>query len=158
MRRNQPLLGVGVALDVACGLGQNSMWLARHGYSVLGVDLSLVALRRARAEARVQRVLKRTCFAQVDLDIWEPAAMSVDLICVFRFLDRQLIDPLKRALRPGGLIFYETRHRGVLRSQPDANPAFLLRADDFLQWFGEWHTLYEVSDSQNAAIVARKPG
>ena len=42
---NAGALPGGVAVDVACGLGQNALWLARHRYQVLGVDISQVALQ-----------------------------------------------------------------------------------------------------------------
>ncbi|MCX6029599.1 MAG: class I SAM-dependent methyltransferase [Chloroflexi bacterium] len=41
----------GWALDLGCGPGVSSRYLARHGFRVIGVDLSLVALRRANAAA-----------------------------------------------------------------------------------------------------------
>jgi SAM-dependent methyltransferase len=44
-------LSPGKALDIGCGEGQNSKWLAEKGWSVLGVDLSPTAIRRARAAA-----------------------------------------------------------------------------------------------------------
>lgn len=37
------------ALDVGCGLGRNTRWLARQGYRTTGVDLSPYAVARARA-------------------------------------------------------------------------------------------------------------
>ncbi len=42
-------LSPGTALDVGCGEGQNSLWLAERGWSVLGVDISPTAIERARA-------------------------------------------------------------------------------------------------------------
>ena len=41
----------GRALDVACGAGRNALYLAEHGYAVDAVDISSVALDRARAAA-----------------------------------------------------------------------------------------------------------
>ncbi|MEX1287114.1 MAG: class I SAM-dependent methyltransferase, partial [Acidimicrobiia bacterium] len=38
----------GRALDLACGEGRNAIWLARHGWYVLGVDFSSVAIRKAK--------------------------------------------------------------------------------------------------------------
>jgi SAM-dependent methyltransferase len=40
----------GRALDVGCGTGTNALWLAAHGFDTLGVDLSPVAIDRARAK------------------------------------------------------------------------------------------------------------
>lgn len=43
--------GRGRALDVGCGTGTNALWLARQGFSVLGIDISSAALERASAKA-----------------------------------------------------------------------------------------------------------
>lgn len=147
----------GVALDVACGLGQNSVWLAQHGYSALGVDLSIVALQRAISLARSSGVARKACFAQVDLDSWRPRAQSVDLVCVFRFLDRALLPDLRRALRPRGLFFFQTRHTGLLQRQPQASSAYLLQRGELAQLFGGWHILTLQEGDEDAAVVARKP-
>jgi SAM-dependent methyltransferase len=40
----------GRALDVGCGTGTNAIWLAQHGYDVLGVDIAPLALEKARAK------------------------------------------------------------------------------------------------------------
>jgi SAM-dependent methyltransferase len=40
----------GRALDVGCGTGTNALWLARQGFTVVGVDVSSVAIERARAK------------------------------------------------------------------------------------------------------------
>jgi len=45
------LSGRGRALDVGCGTGTQSLWLAEQGFSVLGIDVSSVAVERARAKA-----------------------------------------------------------------------------------------------------------
>lgn len=39
----------GRALDVGCGTGTNALWLAAHGFDVLGIDVSPLAIDRARA-------------------------------------------------------------------------------------------------------------
>jgi SAM-dependent methyltransferase len=40
----------GSLLDVGCGTGTNAIWLAQHGYDVLGVDIAPLAIERARAK------------------------------------------------------------------------------------------------------------
>ena len=151
------LLGGGRALDLACGRGQNSIWLARHGYTTLGVDVSGVALRAARAAAAREGVWRYTLFVQADLDRWRPPAETFNLVAVFRFLDRDLYEPLKGCVLPGGLLFYETRHEGILERLPDANPAYLLRRDELRQVFSGWQMIDYREGPENAGLVARKP-
>jgi SAM-dependent methyltransferase len=42
----------GRALDLGCGTGTNSLYLAKHGWQVVGVDMALTAIRKARHKAR----------------------------------------------------------------------------------------------------------
>lgn len=44
-------LGAGRALDVGCGTGTNAIYLAQHGFEVLGIDLAPRAVERATAKA-----------------------------------------------------------------------------------------------------------
>src|SRR5262249_160804 len=41
----------GRTLEVGCGTGTNALWLAAHGFDVLGVDVSPLAIDKARAKA-----------------------------------------------------------------------------------------------------------
>lgn len=43
-------------LDVGCGTGELSLFLARHGFDVLGIDLSSTAIRQARDKASWRRI------------------------------------------------------------------------------------------------------
>lgn len=156
LQRYAPLMSGGLALDVACGLGQNTLWLARQGYSALGIDVSYVALQRATSRARRQGLQRRTLFAQIDLDHWQAPAECVDLVCVFRFLDRRLWPIIGRILRPGGFLFYETRHKGVLARRPEATPAYLLRPGELRSVFGDWQILKHEEAAENARLVARR--
>ncbi len=146
----------GWALDVACGLGQNSLWLAARGYRVLAVDISFTGLRLAAAAARQQSPPCQIDWVQLDLDEWVLPADAFDLISVFRFLDRRLFPQLRRAIKPGGLLFYETRHTGVLRANPHANPAYLLRPGELAAAFAGWEFLWNEEGPENAALVARR--
>jgi len=106
LARYQHLLPEGDALDVACGEGQNALWLARRGHRVLGVDGSSVGLREAAAAAR--RAALPVVWLCVDLDGWVPPKHRFDLVVVVRYLNRPLVPHLLAALRPGGVIFYRT--------------------------------------------------
>lgn len=60
-------LGPGTALDVGCGEGGDAVWLAEHGWTVTGVDVSATAIRRATDAARARGLgVDRVAFAEVD--------------------------------------------------------------------------------------------
>ena len=54
----------GTALDIGCGTGDNSLYLATHGWDVTGVDFVAGAVEKARAKASAQHVEVR--FDQAD--------------------------------------------------------------------------------------------
>jgi SAM-dependent methyltransferase len=151
------LLSGGDALDLACGRGQNSIWLAQVGYRVLGVDISPVALKIARNRAISRGVDDQTRFQLADLDQWPIPEKAFDLICVFRFLDRRLFPAIRYGLRDGGLLFFCTRHSGVLKGKPGANNNYLLRSGELASTFSDWHILHDREDDEVAYFVARKP-
>ena len=70
----------GRALDLACGEGQNAIWLATLGWDVLGVDYSEVAIAKARARAERDGVSAE--FNCADLVEYEPAPSGYDLVVV----------------------------------------------------------------------------
>lgn len=148
----------GQALDLACGRGQNAIWLAQRGYQVLGVDISRVAIGLARADAMAHGLVDRVRFQVVDLDHWSPPEDAFDLICVFRFLDRSLFGAIRDGLRSGGLVYYSTRHLGALARHPQANEAFLLRPGELAAAFSNWRILVHEEGAEDAHLVARKPG
>ena len=68
------------ALELACGLGHNALWLAERGYTVEAVDISLAGLRRARAEM-IRRGLSGVHFIVADLDHFALPFYAYDLVC-----------------------------------------------------------------------------
>lgn len=74
----------GRALDVGCGEGADAAWLASRGWDVLGVDVSEVALGRARAHAETldPAVSARLDWRQVDLLASPELPRDLDLVSV----------------------------------------------------------------------------
>ncbi len=124
---------------------------------MLGVDISLVALKLAAAEAKKSALSNKVQFVQSDLDFWISSPHALDLICVFRFLNRRLFPIIRRSLKPGGCLFYSTRHVGLLRRNPGANRDYLLESDELIAAFGDWSIIHYQEGVENAELVARKP-
>ncbi|MDA0285595.1 MAG: class I SAM-dependent methyltransferase, partial [Planctomycetota bacterium] len=115
------------ACDIACGLGHNSLWLARQGWKVDGVDIAAEGLKLARQSASYG--IAEVNWLEADLDEWLPTSDYYDLAIVFRFLDRVTIPQIiNTGLRRGGWLVYETFAAGQL-SRSDShirNPASAL--------------------------------
>jgi SAM-dependent methyltransferase len=101
-----PFLPRGRALDLAAGCGRNAVYLARHGYRVDALDISLVGLARLAARARAQGV--RVRMAVVDLDDVTLPEATYDLIVNTYYLNRGVLAQAPRALVPGGALLVET--------------------------------------------------
>jgi SAM-dependent methyltransferase len=94
----------GIALDVACGTGAQTLWLARRGLSVIALDVSTVAIEVVRRAAQSLELSSRIDARVVDLDAGLPDDVAdVDLVVCQRFRQPLLYDSLVRVLRPGGL-------------------------------------------------------
>ena len=97
----------GRALELACGLGHNAIWLARQGWRVDAVDISPVGLRMAAELAQAHQAGVNWIVG--DFDDFAPQPAAYDLVYVFRFLDRRRLPAIvEQALRPGGRLLYET--------------------------------------------------
>lgn len=93
------------ALDIACGEGRNSIFLARQGFSVTGLDISPVGIEKARQWAAREGL---DCeFRLVNLEEYS-FTETFDLIINFNFLLRDLIPQEVAALTPGGVILFDT--------------------------------------------------
>ena len=95
----------GRAVDLACGEGQNAIWLAARGWIVSGVDYSEVAIEKARARAaRDDVAVDFRCADLVDYEP-EPAAFDLVLVLYLHIPVRERRGVLERAaaaLAPGG--------------------------------------------------------
>ncbi|MCB1754392.1 MAG: class I SAM-dependent methyltransferase [Gammaproteobacteria bacterium] len=123
----------GKALDLACGLGGNARLLAGQGLDTSAWDISPVALQAldTASEKHDLKIETRVC------DVLEspPPAASFDVIVVARFLDRRLFPHLRAALKPGGVLFYQTFTLENTGKGGPANPDFLLRSNELLEQF-----------------------
>jgi SAM-dependent methyltransferase len=123
----------GTALDFACGLGGNALWLAEQGFRVSAWDLSATAIARLREAARLRGL---HLDARVrDLIARPPSPESFDLILVAHFLDRNLAPSIAAALRPGGLLFYQTFSRESRGSRGPTNSAYRLARNELITLF-----------------------
>lgn len=143
------------ALDLAGGLGQNALWLAEQGYTVDLMDISRVALMRAREEM-IARMLRRVNVFQVDVEQVRLQPETYDLICVFRFLSASVIPQVRAAIKPGGRVIYETFNTGSREQRPWMQDSYLLRQGDLLGYFGDWRIVHHAELRATSQVVAIK--
>jgi len=108
----------------------------------------------------------RVAFWEVDLEVPGVNLLPEDhygAIIVFRYLHRPLIPGIKKALRRGGLLLYETYTAEQSRFGKPRNPDFLLQEGELLRWFEDWEILHYFEGIKQeprcavAQIVCRKP-
>jgi len=128
--RFAPLLRPGDRmLDVACGGGRHLRHFRDRGLLVTGVDIDLRGVADLAGREGVALV-------QADLegpDGWPPALSGFDGIVVTNYLHRPLLPAIIAALKPGGLLLYETFANGNQRHGRPSSPAFLLRDGELLR-------------------------
>ena len=102
----------GTALDVAAGGGRHSLLLAARGYHVDAIDRDAAALSQLSASAAKQ---ERSSITTKAVDLEQPAPFdpgfghdTYDVVVVFFYLHRPLFPFLIEALKPGGVLIYET--------------------------------------------------
>lgn len=114
-----------MALDLACGRGGNGEWLGARGFEVAAWDSSETVIEAIR-----QRPGSRIATAEIrNVLVEPPSGSSFDVIVVSRFLERAICPAIEAALRPAGLLFYQTFTQGL------SNPEFLLRPNELLALF-----------------------
>lgn len=136
-------LPAGRAVDLACGEGRNSIWLAEQGWEVTGLDFSPVGLAKAERLADLRGV--EVTWVESAVENWKPAPGGYDLVAM---LYLQLPQPARStalataasAVGPGGTLLVVAHH-----------------VDNLTRGYGgppNAEVLYQVSDVTEAAVAA----
>lgn len=141
----------GIALDVACGRGTGSVWLARRGMEVLGVDVSAVAIDMARRLAELVEVVDRCSFQVHDLDRGLPDSSLVDLVLCHKFRDPGLDAPMIERLAPGGVLAIV-----ALCQEGDGTRPFRVRPGELREAFDRLEILADDEDEGVARLIGRR--
>ena len=138
----------GRALDVGCGEGADAIWLARNGWTVTGIDISDVAVGRARAAAELAGTavewicgdVLRTAFPAGAFDF-----VSLQYPALPKAAGEVAVRSLLDTARPGGLLLavyhdLDEEHREHMKSR-GVDPADYVDADDLRQLLGDDFTV-----------------
>jgi tellurite methyltransferase len=159
LARTSQSLVPGRALDLACGAGRNALWLASRGWQVTAVDGSSVAIeilsaRNPAIDARVADLEKHEYMIQPD---------SWDLIAICYYLQRDLFEPAKRGVVPGGIVLASAHIPEP--ADPHMTP-FRLAPGELAGYHKDFEILHQYEGPSHdpahrrwvAEIVARRPG
>lgn len=135
-------LNGGTALDLACGLGGNSIFLANLGYQVEAVDISDVALEYLQLQSEKKHLTIHPRMA--DLTDWQSHGFlenTFDLVILTYYLDRSIFPSVKSILKENGYFFMETFYLSPKNDQK-VSDQFKLKPNELLEEFGSWKVLY----------------
>jgi SAM-dependent methyltransferase len=169
-----PLLPDGPALDLACGTGRHTLLVAERRHWVTAVDWSGTALdiledRARKAKIHVSRAnaaemaasrVRGIRLIQANLEEIQLPESAFSLILCLQYLERSLFSRMARALRPGGMLLFETFTQAQLNYLGGPrNPAHLLEPKELRTAFPELHVLFyrELNAGQGiASLVAER--
>jgi ubiquinone/menaquinone biosynthesis C-methylase UbiE len=121
----------GLALDIAMGLGGNAGYLLHRGLRVVGVDISSVAVHRAKRNYPILMAVV------ADLEHFSIPPNTFDVILNFLFLQRDSWRSIQHGLKPGGLLFMECLTDEMLTVHPEIDPNYLLEPGELQKAFIE---------------------
>lgn len=157
-------------LDLACGKGRNGLFLVSHNVPVLFADNNEAHLQCIVPilESEKPNAKKSACWLiDFETEVSEGrnplVGKSFDAVIVFNYLHRPLFPFIREAIRPGGLIVYETFTVDQKRFGRPNNPDFLLEHDELAQAFAGWELIRSFEgeavnpERAIARLIARKP-
>ncbi|HEY4408308.1 MAG TPA: class I SAM-dependent methyltransferase [Acidimicrobiia bacterium] len=138
----------GRVLDVGCGEGADAIWLARSGWVVTAVDISDVAVRRAREAAQqAGATVEWVCgdALQVPFPAHSFDLVSMQYPALPKAAGEAAIRRLLDTVRPGGLLLavyhdLDDEHREHMKAR-GVDPADYIGADDLLRLLGRDFTV-----------------
>jgi tellurite methyltransferase len=121
---------VGRAMDVACGAGRNTLYLAQRGFKVDAIDISGEALERARTAAAQMHL--DVNWLEHDLDEKLELDTSYQLILIVRYVNLPLVRQMATNLAPGGFLVCEQHLLTAADVIGPTNPAFRVSPGDLV--------------------------
>jgi len=151
----------GRALDLACGIGRNALWLAEQGWRVTAVDGATAAIEMLRSRASERGLTLDARVANLERGEYRIEPASWDFIAICYYLQRDFFPHAKEGLVPGGVLLAIV-HITAPGEEPTAHR---LRPEELARYFEGWEILHSYEGPPNdaahkrlvAEIVARRP-
>jgi SAM-dependent methyltransferase len=122
------------------GGGRNALFLSSKGFKVDGIDISHDAIESALKLAQEIQAKISTQLVDLENDFFIKEE-NYDVIICFNFLQRSLIPSMKKGLRDGGVIVYETYIVDQAQFGKPTNPDYLLKHNELLELFKDFRCL-----------------
>ncbi|RKD25013.1 hypothetical protein BEP19_04075 [Ammoniphilus oxalaticus] len=149
LEKQSDYLRGGTALDLACGLGKNSLFLARQNYEVQAIDISEVAIDFLKEQASKENLPITAAVADItNLDELH-SLQPVDLIVITKYLDRALFPIVKTLIKKGGYFFMETFYQSDEEKNEKIPSQFKLETQELLNEFAGWKILFYEEDERS---------
>jgi len=139
----------GSAVDLACGLGGNSLFLAQMNYQVQAFDISDVAVGFLKDQVAKKQLSIRTHLC--DLTEWKNLNLkkvSFDLGVITYYLDRSIFPFVKSIIKDNGYFFMETYYLTSQNEHQGVADQYKLRSKELLSVFEDWKVLYFEENEQ----------
>ncbi|SFV59088.1 tellurite resistance protein-related protein [hydrothermal vent metagenome] len=147
------------ALDIACGMGRHSKYLAELGFEVDALDVSSLAIESLQNIPHIHA-------KEVDFDTYTLPKEKYDLIVCTFFLKRELFSQIIEALKSGGILIYETFVYHPENEQVPSKRSYLLEEGELENAFKEdfeviesceyWHETMKGFKMKKASFVGKK--
>jgi SAM-dependent methyltransferase len=155
----------GRALDLACGPGRHSLFLAERGWQVTAVDASRVGIELLQKNALERGLEVDARVADLERGEFQVAPAAYDLVGIFYYLQRDLFAQIRAGVRPGGVVIAAIH---MIDEDPDAhamNEDYLLQPGELRAEFRGWQLMHDYEGPstegghrrRTAEIVARRP-
>ncbi|HHS93646.1 MAG TPA: methyltransferase domain-containing protein [Campylobacterales bacterium] len=118
------------AVDIACGMGRHSRFLAQNGFEVDALDISDVAIESLKNVANITPIM-------VDFDEYKLKENAYDLVVCTYFLERKLFPQIQKALKKEGIFIFETFMHHEKNTKVPSNKSFLLNKGELEESFSE---------------------
>ena len=139
----------GTALDLACGLGGNSLFLERMNYQVQAIDISDVAINyiQEQVEKNNLKIYPQVAdLTELNNFNWENSPFN--LIVISYYLDRSLFPVVKSLIKEDGYLFIETFYQSPMNENQGVSNQYKLQPKELLTEFGDWKVLFFEENEQ----------
>lgn len=156
----------GKVLDLACGSGRNTLFLAQNGFEVDALDIAQIALDALRTQLKAENLSHLVDTKLIDLDSFSQTDDKYNLILMCNFLDRKLLQKTKQTLNKDGIFIVETYMLDDENEKEDSNKIYLLEKNELKKIFSDSYEIlfydeydnepHELYQMKKQVIVAKK--